>query len=164
MIGAPVIPTGTVRGGAFTNPELLREAYEEFHFQHGRRPSAREMFLGGGLQRETLRRGFGSWFGLVGQMGGLQPSERETAQRHAAFLGEIEQSRMERSYKMLVLEAMLAEGALPGVIRTEVLAARLERIAERSPVLRQELAATMDGGSSVAAMLKSILGHDSGQV
>ena len=138
-----------------TSEELLREAYEEFRFQHGRRPSAREMFLGGGLQRETLRRGFGSWFGLVGQMGDLQPSERETAQRHAAFLGEIEQSRMERSYKMLVLEAMLAEGALPGVIRTEVLAARLERIAERSPVLRQELAATMEGGGSVAAMLKS---------
>jgi hypothetical protein len=36
-----------------------------------------------------------------------------------------------------------------------VLAARLERIAERSPVLRQELAATMEGGGSVAAMLKS---------
>jgi hypothetical protein len=63
---------------------------------------------------------------------------------------------MERSYKMLVLEAMLEEGALPGVIKTDVLAARLERIAERSPFLRRELAATMDGGSgSVAAMLKS---------
>lgn len=139
-----------------TGEELLREAYEEFRLQHGRRPTAREMFMGGGLQRETLRRGFGSWFGLVAQMGDLQPSERETAQRHAAFLGEIEQSRMERSYKMLVLEAMLAEGALPGVIRTDVLAARLERIAERSPFLRRELAATMEGGGgSVAAMLKS---------
>ena len=139
-----------------TSEELLREAYEEFRLEHGRRPTAREMFMSGGLQRETLRRGFGSWFGLVGQMGDLAGNEREVMQRHAAFLGEIEQSRMERSYKMLVLEAMLEEGALPGVIRTDVLAARLERIAERSPVLRRELAATMDGSpGSVAAMLKS---------
>jgi superfamily II DNA or RNA helicase/HKD family nuclease len=139
-----------------TSEELLREAYEEFRFQHGRRPTAREMFMSGGLQKETLRRGFGSWFGMVGQMGDLQEGERQAAQRHAAFLGEIEQSRMERSYKMLVLEAMIEEGALPGVIQTDVLAARLERIAERSPFLRKELAATMDGGSgSVAAMLKS---------
>jgi hypothetical protein len=58
-----------------TSEELLREAYEEFRFQHGRRPTAREMFMSGGLQRETLRRGFGSWFGLVGQMGDLR-SER----------------------------------------------------------------------------------------
>ncbi len=136
--------------------ELLRETYEEFRIQHGRRPTAREMFMSGGLQRETVRRGFGSWFGLVGQMGDLAAPEREVMQRHAAFLGEVEQSRMERSYKMLVLEAMLEEGALPGVIRTDVLAARLERIAERSPRLRAELSATMDDSSgTVAAMLKS---------
>lgn len=139
-----------------TSEELLRETYEEFRLQHGRRPTAREMFMSGGLQREALRRGFGSWFGLVGQMGDLAVAEREVVQRHAAFLGEVEQSRMERSYKMLVLEAMLEEGALPGVIRTDVLAARLERIAERSPVLRKELAATMEGSSgTVAAMLRS---------
>lgn len=139
-----------------TSEELLREAYEEFRFQHGRRPTAREMFMSGGLQRETLRRGFGSWFGLVGQMGDLAGPEREVMQRHAAFLGEIEQSRMERCDKMLVLEAMLEEGALPGVIRTDVLAARLERIAERSPVLRKALAATMEGSAeTVAAALRS---------
>jgi superfamily II DNA or RNA helicase/HKD family nuclease len=139
-----------------TSEELLREAYEEFRVEHGRRPTAREMFMSGGLQRETLRRGFGSWFGLVGQMGDLAGQEREVMQRHASFLGEIEQSRMERSYKMLVLEAMLEEGALPGMIPTDVLAARLERIAERSPVLRKELAATIEGTSgTVAAMLRS---------
>jgi hypothetical protein len=59
-----------------TSEELLREAYEEFRFQHGRRPTAREMFMSGGLQRETLRRGFGSWFGMVGQMGDLQEDEQ----------------------------------------------------------------------------------------
>lgn len=139
-----------------TGEELLREAYEEFRFEHGRRPTAREMFMSGGLQREKLRRGFGSWFRLVEQMGDLAGPEREVIRRHAAFLGVVEQSRLERSYEMLVLEAMLEEGALPGVIRTEVLAARLERIAERSPRLRAELAATMDGASgTVAAMLKS---------
>ena len=124
--------------------------------QHGRRPTAREMFMSGGLQKETLRRGFGSWFGLVSKMGDLDGREQEVMQRHAAFLSEVEQSRMERSYKMLVLEAMLEEGALPGVIRTDVLAARLERIAERSPFLRQELAATMrESAGTVAAMLRS---------
>jgi superfamily II DNA or RNA helicase/HKD family nuclease len=139
-----------------TSEELLREAYEEFRLQHGRRPTAREMFMSGGLQKETLRRGFGSWFGLVSKMGDLDGREQEVMQRHAAFLSEVEQSRMERSYKMLVLEAMLEEGALPGVIRTDVLAARLERIAERSPFLRQELAATMrESAGTVAAMLRS---------
>lgn len=139
-----------------TSEELLREAYEEFRVEHGRRPTAREMFMSGGLQKETLRRGFGSWFGLVGQMGDLEPRAQEVMQRNAAFLGEVERSHMERSYKMLVLEAMMEEGALPGVIRTDVLATRLQRIADRSPFLRQELAATMEGSAgSVAAMLRS---------
>jgi len=139
-----------------TGEELLRETYEEFRMQHGRRPSAREMFMSGGLQKETLRRGFGSWFGLVGQMGDLDGRQTEAVQRHAAFLSEIEQARMERSYKMLVLEAMLEEGALPGVIQTDVLAARLQRIAERSPFLRQELATTLgESAGSLEAMLRS---------
>ncbi|MCB9878197.1 MAG: DUF3427 domain-containing protein [Planctomycetes bacterium] len=139
-----------------TGEELLRETYEEFRLQHGRRPTAREMFMSGGLQRETLRRGFGSWFGLVGQMGDLDARQAEALQQHAAFLGEVEQARMERSYKMLVLEAMLEEGALPGVIRVEVLAERLQRIAERSPFLRQELATTMgESAGSLEAMLRS---------
>lgn len=72
-----------------TSEELLRESYEEFRIQHGRRPTARELFMNGGLQRETLRRGFGSWFGLVAQMGDLAAPEHEVLQRHAAFLGEI---------------------------------------------------------------------------
>ncbi len=139
-----------------TNEELLRETYEEFRLQHGRRPTAREMFMSGGLQRESLRRGFGSWFGLVGQMGDLPVAEREVVARHAAFLGEVEQSRMERSYKMLVLEAMLEEAKLPGAIRTDVLADRFERIAERSPVLRRELEETMrESKVSLEAMLRS---------
>ncbi|MBL8753294.1 MAG: DUF3427 domain-containing protein [Planctomycetes bacterium] len=139
-----------------TGEELLRETYEEFRLQHGRRPTAREMFMSGGLQRESLRRGFGSWFGLVGQMGDLAVAEREVVTRHAAFLGEVEQSRMERSYKMLVLEAMLEEEKLPGAIRTDVLADRFERIAERSPALRRELEETMrESKVSLEAMLRS---------
>jgi hypothetical protein len=57
---------------------------------------------------------------------------------------------------MLVLEAMLEEECLPGAIRIEVLAARFQRIADRSPVLRHELAATMQASpGSLEAMLRS---------
>lgn len=139
-----------------TIEDQLRETYREFLLQHGRRPTAREMFMSGGMQRETLRRGFGSWFGLVGQMGDLGYDERDLMQRHGAFLSEVEQSRMERSYRMLVLEAMLEEGRLPGSIPTATLAARFQRIVDRSPMLRQELAATMAvTGGSLEGMLHS---------
>jgi len=134
--------------------DQLREDYELLRIQLGQRPTACEMFMSGGLQRSTLKN-FGSWFGLVRRMGDLDFTQQGLLERLQAFFQEIESSRMERSYKMVALEAMIEEDRLPGTIDLPRLAARFQRIIDRSPRLRKELAETMASQESLVAMLKS---------
>jgi len=138
-----------------TGEGLLRETYEEFQLVHDRRPTAREMHMAGAMRRTVVKASFGSWFGFVSQMGGLDYLQRDVLDHFSGFLSDIESSRMNLSYKMLVLEAMLEEGCLPGEIAVSRLAQRFERIANRSPFLRRELEKTMSGSDpSIESMLK----------
>jgi superfamily II DNA or RNA helicase/HKD family nuclease len=138
-----------------TGEGLLRETYQEFELVHGRRPTAREMHMAGALRKHVVKTSFGSWFEFVNKMGGLEYAQRDVLGHFSNLLTDIETSKMNLSYKMLVLEAMLEEGCLPGEITVPRLAQRFERIANRSPFLRRELEKTMSGSEpSIESMLK----------
>lgn len=62
----------------------------------------------------------------------------------AGFLAELEVTRMNRSYKMLVLLAMLAEDAFPGAIDLDRLTGRFAELARRYAVVRTELGRRLD--------------------
>ncbi|MDC3307305.1 DUF3427 domain-containing protein [bacterium] len=132
----------------------LQAAYETFRDQHGARPTARELALQGTLTRASIKP-FGSWFELVRDQGDLTYEEQAQLEQDQGLLATIEQSRMERSYKMLILLAMMEEGVFPGSIDVDRLAGRFQAIASRTPILRDELRETLGAKSgSLSSMLK----------
>ena len=131
----------------------LKDAYEDFREENGRRPTARELALQGSLTRTSIQ-SFGAWFELIREMGDLTYAEATVLDQDRELLSIIESSRMQRSYKMLVLLAMLEEGALPGRIELDRLASRFELIASRTPLLRNELRETLSSGASLQSMLR----------
>ncbi|MCZ7655330.1 MAG: hypothetical protein M5R42_15220 [Rhodocyclaceae bacterium] len=74
--------------------------------QLGRRPTLTE-FYRSGASVTAMRRQFGTWYGLVREMGDLEPNAIEVLTQHPAFLREIEITQMVKSYKMILLEALL---------------------------------------------------------
>ncbi|MDP7069265.1 MAG: DEAD/DEAH box helicase, partial [Candidatus Peribacteraceae bacterium] len=91
----------------------LRDWYVEFRERTGRRPRAIESFHEGYNLRIAQRR-YGSWHGLVGEEGDL--SENEITIRDTTawqFLLQLENTPMTKSFKILVLLAMLNNDKLP---------------------------------------------------
>jgi hypothetical protein len=135
--------------------EQLDTLYEEFRERHGRRPSARELHSMDGPSIRRAAQPHGSWFAFVDSKGDLTEHESRVANEHAALLQEVAESRMNRTYKMLVLQAMMELSQLPGSVSVADLATRFEAIASRSPQSRNELAQSLAGGSTLTSMLKS---------
>jgi superfamily II DNA or RNA helicase/SAM-dependent methyltransferase len=70
----------------------------------GRRPTALEFYRGGG-SLPTVRQNHGHWFAFVQREGDLAEGEARVASQHGSFLEELQTTRMEKSFKMILLEA-----------------------------------------------------------
>jgi superfamily II DNA or RNA helicase/HKD family nuclease/diadenosine tetraphosphate (Ap4A) HIT family hydrolase len=133
---------------AVPQSEALVTWYTDFRERHGTRPRAAEAFHEGYAPR-SARRSHGSWLSFVRQMGDLEPPEAALvsgepaapsgAPHSARFLEEIEITPMTRSYKMLVLLAMLNVDRLPGVIDGADLVQATVQIARRSAQMQADL-------------------------
>jgi hypothetical protein len=133
--------------------EGLREFYEEFRERHGARPTATETFHAH-FDPKSVGRGFGSWLQFVRTMGDLAgpPDRAEVELRD--LLVALETTPMTKSYKMVVLLAMLAEGAFPGRIAIEQLMTRVRVLVRRSAVLREEFGAALDDEGELRRLLE----------
>jgi hypothetical protein len=67
-----------------------------------------------GYDPRTVRQRYGSWFGFVGAMGDLSGAQQRVLREAGGFLGAVEKADMTRSFKMVVLRALLGRDALPG--------------------------------------------------
>ncbi len=115
--------------------DALRDYYLDFRDRNGVRPTAAEAFHDGYLPRTASRR-HGSWFGFVEAMDNLSAEEALALHGSRAFLDALESTRMTRSFKMLVLLAMLNTDTLPGPgIGIDALTADFARLAGRTPKL-----------------------------
>jgi superfamily II DNA or RNA helicase len=125
--------------------DAARFFYEEFRETNGSRPTATEMYHEGYNPR-SLRRSYNSWLGFVRTMGDLDADQKEVAATEAAgdFLREIETTPMTKSYKMLVLRALLDSDSLPGELPVGTLARGVRHTAMRSARLHVELAGADD--------------------
>lgn len=134
--------------------DALREYYIDFRERNGARPSASEAFHDGYLPR-TARRAHGSWFGFVSTMGDLDGEERHALDIARPFLEALESTKMTRSFKMLVLLAMLNTDTLPGRgIRVDDLSAEFVRLARRNPKLAADLGAGVDDASNARTLIE----------
>jgi hypothetical protein len=121
-----------------TRIDALKRYYEDFLERHGTRPTATETYHDGYNPR-AARRQTGSWFGFVRSMGGLSADQATAYSKHQAFLDELDVTQMTRSYKMLVLEAMLNEDRFPGEIAIDALGESVSMLASRNPRLLEDL-------------------------
>lgn len=135
---------------ATRDADALEAFYVDFRLRHGQRPTALEIFHAGFNPRAS---GHGSWFAFVDHMGDLGTSEDRVYRRHGSFLDSVAITPMSKSYKMLVLEALLAEGALPGATDIETLTSAFIRIAERNPHYRMDVSVPLENVAKVRELL-----------
>ena len=123
----------------------VRFFYEDFRERHGVRPTATELYHEG-YSPGSFRKSYGSWFGFVQTMGDLPTRSQPlvTNGSPATFLKELETTQMTKSYKMLVLLAMVNAGRFPGDIDIKDLREGVRGLAHRSVVLQRDLAVPLD--------------------
>jgi len=134
--------------------ELLVEArYRSFEEQNGVRPRAVELFREG-FRPGVVQKRDGSWLRFVERMGGLDDGAVKALAAHEPFLTDIEQTSMTRSYKMLVLRAMLDSGAFPGPASLQDLAADVAVMASRDRRLADDMGLETVDVKRVKTLLK----------
>jgi len=133
--------------------ERLRAYYLEFRDVHGVRPTALEAFHDG-YDPKSVRPVNASWLSFVRTMGDLSDLQVAVVQRLGAFLEALDTTPMSKSYKMIVLLAMLAEDALPGSISIEVLVRRFGEIARRYGLVRTEVGTALQDAAALRCLLE----------
>jgi superfamily II DNA or RNA helicase len=118
--------------------ELLKRRYQDFRDTLGVRPTAAEMFREGYNPR-AMYTAFGSWLGFVKAQGGLSTEEDAAYQEAHELLTVLETTEMSRSYKMLVLLALLNRNQFPGSLPITSLAEEIGAIASRDQRIAEDL-------------------------
>lgn len=86
------------------------DAYQNLKLELGNRPSYLEMHLYSQVYELNVAKEFGSYVGMLKEAGELSESEQEAFEFSKELLVEIEKTGMTKSYKMVLLKAMLQRG------------------------------------------------------
>ena len=127
--------------------------YRSFRELHGRRPFASEAFHEG-YDPRAVRVNFGSWINFVKSEGDLSEAETQAYDNNKDFFDSVEITPMSKSYKMLVLQAMVASDKFPGAIGIDDLANNVSRIASRSQLLAKEMGQALTDMSDMRRLLE----------
>jgi superfamily II DNA or RNA helicase/diadenosine tetraphosphate (Ap4A) HIT family hydrolase len=142
---------------ALAKPSSVADAtvtwYRTFRERHGERPTASEAWHAG-YDPKAMRRGFGSWLGFVHAEGDLSEPQAGAVQAHREFLEALEVTQMTKSYKMLVLLAMLSREVFPGEISIEDLASGVVHFARRSSLLAEDLGSALEERGELIQLLE----------
>jgi len=112
---------------------ILQAYYEDFQERMGARPTATETFHDGYNPKQTGRQ---SWLAFVDEMGDLEPAASALVSEHGQFFASLDKTPMTKSYKMVVLQAMLRADRFPGSIEIDDLADGIATIVGRSARLQ----------------------------
>ena len=127
--------------------------YRGFRERNGERPTASEAWHAG-YDPKKLRKGFGSWFGFVNAEGDLSEQQGGLFKTHKEFLDALEVTPITKSYKMLVLLAMLSREVFPGEISIEDLAYGVGHFVRRSRLLAEDLGPVLDDHNELVRLLE----------
>ena len=133
--------------------QQLQAYYQNFREANGYRPSASQVFHDG-YDPKSARPSHGSWFNFVQAMGDLSPAQAQALQVLDAFLKALETTQMTKSFKMVVLLAMLAEDSFPGAIPIATLQARVRDLARRFGVVRAEFGSDLESPQALQTTLE----------
>ena len=84
--------------------EGTKNEYIALRDSFGRRPALAE-FYRAGASMPAMRKEYGDWYALVNAMEDLDADEQVIATKHRGFLRELEITNMNKSFKMVLLEA-----------------------------------------------------------
>ena len=134
-----------------TRPEVALEAfYEDFRERHGIRPTAVEAFHEGFDPRANSER---SWLGFVFRMKGLSEAEVAALSQSRAFLESIEKTEITRSYKIVLLLAMISAEAIPGEIAIDQLVEHVVKITARYLKVRDDFSVDVSDSKGFRRLL-----------
>lgn len=87
-------------------------AYLQTHLEEfGGRATAMQA-LRAGMNPMSAKKAHGGWFGLVDHLGQLSPEEKRVWHVHRTFLDELSSTAMNRSYKFVLLRALIHDGTV----------------------------------------------------
>lgn len=89
---------------------LLRDDYFLVKRDLGRRPTYLEMHLHGSMDSKAIKQEYGGYFPFLSAIGELDEREQEVLCAFEDWLKELESTNMTKSYKMVLLLAMLERG------------------------------------------------------
>jgi superfamily II DNA or RNA helicase/HKD family nuclease/diadenosine tetraphosphate (Ap4A) HIT family hydrolase len=135
--------------------DRLRTYYEEFRERTGERPLALEVFQDGMNPRSARGGGHTSWLDFVDAMGDLTPAQHRVREPLHVFLDQLETTPMTRSYKMLVLLAMIGADRFPGSMPIGELVERFGDLARRYAAIRNEVGAALDDPEELRRLVES---------
>jgi superfamily II DNA or RNA helicase/diadenosine tetraphosphate (Ap4A) HIT family hydrolase/HKD family nuclease len=135
--------------------DQLREYYEDFRERNGARPLAAEAFDDGLNPRSARRSGYGSWLDFVAHMGDLSPEQQRVREQIGPFLERLEVTQMTKSYKMLVLLAMIGGDRLPGSVGIDELTDRFGDLARRYAALRNEVGPALEDRDPLRRLIET---------
>ena len=127
-----------------TRIESQLELYRGMRDSKGRRPTLAEFWRGGG-STQTVQGEYGQWLELPKADGDLTPKELSAFDTHAAFFRELETTKMMKSFKAILLKALVELDAFKNGIETTALAKRSLEILRRHPLLCGDLPAKWRG-------------------
>ncbi|WP_303903439.1 DUF3427 domain-containing protein [Thiohalomonas denitrificans] len=87
----------------------IQQDYQALKDTLGRRPTLAELYRAG-VSMPQLRKQYGHWWALVQDQGDLSAEEEVCFARHADFFRDMEVERMNKSFKMVLLESLLENG------------------------------------------------------
>jgi superfamily II DNA or RNA helicase/diadenosine tetraphosphate (Ap4A) HIT family hydrolase len=126
--------------------EYCRSYYEE----EGERPSASQAFYAGYNPRAAQTR-FGGWFAFVNELGIASQTEASVIAAVGDALQGLERERITKSYKLIVLRALLHDGALRTGETVARVAATSRTIALGDPRLLRDFGDSEVGDLGVAS-------------
>lgn len=133
--------------------DAIKAYYEDFRERNGIRPSAVEAFHEGYKPR-SARKAYGSWFGFIRAMGDLDSPEGAVIDRFSGLLEALEITPMTKSFKMLVLLAMLNRDRFPGAIQINELTEAFAELVCRSAKLREDVGPALDDPDALRKLLE----------
>ncbi len=120
-------------------PKGMIDTYELLKSTNQTRPSAVEMYRAG-VDFTSIRKKFGSWFDLVAERDGFSEAQQAVLKKYNAYFLDIEKAAMTKSYKMVLLEALLELDGFVQPQTTHDLAIRSgEILLRRLPLITKDL-------------------------
>ncbi len=135
-----------------TERDALREYYIDFRERRGVRPTALEAFHDGYNPRSRES----GWFGLVEELGDLSPTQSTALATCRSLLESLASTEMSKSYKMVLLLAMLNGDGLPGDgLHIDALVSQFHRVVERDPRLRNDVKVPLENTADLRRLLEN---------